>query len=172
MAERISKRLAHAGIASRREAERLILDGRVEVNGETLTTPAVKVDVDDVVKVDGERIGERPGLRVWKMWKLEGTVVTRKDERGRSTVFDILPEDMPHVVAVGRLAMNSEGLLLLANAVHCCGSIPISLLQMKARPPVHPLQRVLFREERLRPCKIRGDVALPPARRSLEIPFP
>ncbi len=115
MAERIGKRLAHAGIASRREAERLILDGRVEVNGETLTTPAVTVDADDVVKVDGERIGQRPGLRGWKMWKPEGTVVTRKDERGRPTVFDILPEDMPHVVAVGRLDMNSEGLLLLTN---------------------------------------------------------
>ena len=115
MAERIAKRLAHAGVASRREAERLIEQGRVSVNGTHLDSPAVTVEPDDVVMVDGERIGEKPALRLWRLYKTEGAVVTRKDERGRKTVFDLLPEDVRHVVAVGRLDMNTEGLLLMTN---------------------------------------------------------
>ena len=115
MAERIAKRLAHAGIASRREAERLIAEGRVEVNGVTLESPAVTVEETDVVKVDGERIAERPSLRLWRLYKPVGAVVTRKDERDRKTVFDLLPPKTPHLVAVGRLDITSEGLLLLTN---------------------------------------------------------
>ncbi len=115
MAERIAKRLAHAGVASRREAERLVADGRIAVNGTTLTTPAFTVELDDVITFDGERIGEKPSLRMWRFYKPEGVLVTSRDERDRTTVFDLLPETIPHVVTVGRLDMNSEGLLLLTN---------------------------------------------------------
>ncbi|MBC6441081.1 MAG: rRNA pseudouridine synthase [Rhodospirillales bacterium] len=115
MPERIAKRLAHAGVASRREAERLIEQGRVAVNGTALESPAFTVEPDDVVTVDGERIGAQPGLRMWRLYKTEGTVVTRSDERDRPTVFDLLPENRGHIVAVGRLDMNTEGLLLLTN---------------------------------------------------------
>lgn len=115
MAERIARRLAHAGVASRREAERLIGEGRVAVNGVVLETPAVTVSPDDTVTVDGERIAERPHLRLWRFHKPEGLVVSRRDEKGRRTVFDLLPETFPHVVSVGRLDIGSEGLLLFTN---------------------------------------------------------
>jgi 23S rRNA pseudouridine2605 synthase len=115
MGERIAKRLAHAGIASRREAERLIADRRIAVNGTTLTSPAFTVEAEDVVTFDGERIGDKPPLRLWRFYKPEGVLVTNKDARDRTTVFDLLPDTMPHVVTVGRLDMNSEGLLLLTN---------------------------------------------------------
>ncbi len=115
MAERIAKRLAHAGVASRREAERLIGEGRVAVNGATLASPAVTVGPDDAVTVDGEPVGAKPGLRLWRFHKPRGALVTRRDERGRPTVFGLLPQAMPRVVAVGRLDMTTEGLLLLTN---------------------------------------------------------
>jgi 23S rRNA pseudouridine2605 synthase len=113
--ERIAKVLAHAGIASRREAERLIEQGRVSVNGKTLKTPAVKVSPDDDVRVDGESIGQRPPTRVWRYHKPVGLLTTHADPQGRETVFQSLPEDMGRVISVGRLDLNSEGLLLLTN---------------------------------------------------------
>ncbi len=113
--ERIARRLAHAGVASRRGAERLIGEGRVAVNGVVLETPAVTVTAADTVTVDGERIAPRPPLRLWRFHKPRGLVVSRKDEKGRGTVFDVLPQGFPHVLAVGRLDIASEGLLLLTN---------------------------------------------------------
>jgi 23S rRNA pseudouridine2605 synthase len=113
--ERIARRLARVGIASRREAERLIADGRVTVNGEVLTSPALNVGPDDVILLDGEAIPDVPPLRVWRFHKPEGVVVTAKDEKNRKTVFDFLPPKLGHVMTVGRLDLASEGLLLLTN---------------------------------------------------------
>lgn len=113
--ERIAKALAHAGIASRREAERLIEQGRVSVNGTVLKTPAFKVRPGDDVRVDGEPIGARPPTRVWRYHKPVGLLTTHNDPQGRETVFQKIPSDMGRVISVGRLDLNSEGLLLLTN---------------------------------------------------------
>jgi 23S rRNA pseudouridine2605 synthase len=115
--ERIAKFMAAAGLCSRRDAERWIADGRVIINGETLTTPATLVGADDDVVVDGKRIkqkAETPRLFVYH--KPAGLVVSHNDEQGRSTVFDHLPRDLPRVISVGRLDLDSEGLLLLTTS--------------------------------------------------------
>lgn len=115
--ERIAKFMAAAGLCSRRDAERWITDGRVMVNGETLTTPATLVGADDDVVVDGKRIkqkAEAPRLFVYH--KPAGLVVSHNDEQGRATVFDHLPRDLPRVISVGRLDLDSEGLLLLTTS--------------------------------------------------------
>ncbi len=111
--ERIAKYLSHAGVSSRREAEKLIREGRVTVNGETLETPAYRVDRDSIVAVDGTVVEEPLPLRVWRFHKPAGTVVTHRDDKGRTTIFDILPDGLPRVITVGRLDYNTEGLLLL-----------------------------------------------------------
>ncbi len=113
--ERIAKAMARAGIASRREAETMILAGRVSVNGETLTSPARNVTDDDQILIDGEPMPLRERSRLWIFHKPRGVVTTARDPEGRQTVFDVLPEDLPRVVAVGRLDINTEGLLLLTN---------------------------------------------------------
>lgn len=113
--ERIAKRLARAGVCSRREAERLIGEGRVAVNGKKLETPAVLVADADKITVDGKPVGGKDRTRLWLYHKPEGLVTSHNDEKGRATVFDHLPEGMPRVISVGRLDLNSEGLLLLTN---------------------------------------------------------
>ncbi len=111
--ERIAKIIAAAGLCSRRDAERWIADGRVAVNGQTLTTPAVLVGGDDVIKVDGTVIGGKQERRLWCYHKPAGLMTTHRDPGGRPTVFEKLPGYLPRVVSVGRLDYNSEGLLLL-----------------------------------------------------------
>ncbi|GAA5071638.1 rRNA pseudouridine synthase [Roseibacterium beibuensis] len=113
--ERIAKRLSRAGIASRREAERMIEAGRVAVNGKLIDSPALNVTAADQITVDGEPVGEPDRPRLWLYHKPAGLVTTTSDEKGRETVFDKLPEGMPRVMSVGRLDLNSEGLLLLTN---------------------------------------------------------
>ena len=113
--ERIAKRLARAGVCSRRDAERWIAEGRVVVNGHRLDTPAVLVQPGDVVVVDGKPVAEPERTRVWRYHKPAGLMTTHKDPEGRPTVFERLPEDMPRVISVGRLDYASEGLLLLTN---------------------------------------------------------
>ena len=113
--ERVAKAVARAGVCSRRDAEKMIAEGRVAVNGETLTSPARNVGEDDVISVDGKPIAAREQTRLWRYHKPSGLVTTHKDPLGRPTVFMNLPKNLPRVVSVGRLDFNSEGLLLLTN---------------------------------------------------------
>ncbi len=113
--ERIAKVIARAGICSRRDAEKMIAEGRVALNGEPVTTPATKIGGNDVVAIDGKPLDEPEAARLWRYHKPSGLVTTHKDPQGRPTVFANLPKGMPRVVSVGRLDFNSEGLLLLTN---------------------------------------------------------
>ncbi len=113
--ERIAKVIARAGVCSRREAERMIADGRVAVDGKTLTSPAVTVGPDNRVAVDGHPLPAPEPPRLWRYHKPAGLLTTARDPQGRPTVFDRLPNDLPRVMPVGRLDLTSEGLLLLTN---------------------------------------------------------
>ena len=113
--ERVAKALARAGVASRREIERLIEAGRVALNGRVLTTPAVKVGAGDVLTVDGAVIGAAEPARLFRYHKPVGLVTTHSDPKGRPTVFQALPAGLPRLISVGRLDITSEGLLLLTN---------------------------------------------------------
>ncbi len=113
--ERIAKYLARAGVCSRRDAEKLIEEGRVEVDGIRLTTPAFKVASGNVIRVNGTEVQKPEATRVWRYHKPPGLVTTAKDPEGRTTVFERLPSDLPRVISVGRLDIASEGLLLLTN---------------------------------------------------------
>ncbi|MFT4347610.1 pseudouridine synthase [Bartonella ancashensis] len=113
--ERIAKRLARAGIASRRDAEMMIIAGRVMVNGAIIKTPALNVAHSDVIMVDGAPLPPVERTRLWLYHKPAGLVTTNRDPENRPTVFDCLPEGMPRVLSIGRLDINTEGLLLLTN---------------------------------------------------------
>lgn len=113
--ERIAKVLARAGICSRRDAERMIEAGRVSVNGTVLDSPALNVNESDTITVDGKPVQKAEATRLFLFHKPAGLVTTQKDERGRPTVFEGLPEALPRLISVGRLDMNTEGLLLLTN---------------------------------------------------------
>ncbi|MCB1483483.1 MAG: rRNA pseudouridine synthase [Hyphomicrobiaceae bacterium] len=112
---RIAKAMARAGLCSRREAERWIADGRVNVNGRVLTTPAFEVSAKDKVLVDGKPLPGKEPPRLWRYHKPKGLVTTHSDPQGRPTVFEKMPPELPRVVSVGRLDFNTEGLLLLTN---------------------------------------------------------
>ncbi len=113
--DRIAKFLSRAGVASRRDVERMIDAGRVHLNGQLLTTPAIKVTDTDEITVDGKPVGTADAMRMWLYHKPTGLVSSNNDEKGRTTIFDKLPETMPRVMTIGRLDINSEGLLLLTN---------------------------------------------------------
>ena len=113
--ERIAKRLARAGVASRRGAEAMIAEGRVAVNGRVIDSPALNVGTADRITVDGQPLAAAEAARLWRYYKPVGLVTSARDEKGRATVFEQLPPEMPRVMSIGRLDINSEGLLLLTN---------------------------------------------------------
>jgi len=113
--ERIAKWLARAGVASRRDAEKLLAEGKVRLNNAVITHPATFVSPGDLLVVAGKLIDAPERTRLWRYHKPDGLVTTHRDPEGRPTVFQALPPTMPRVVSVGRLDLNSEGLLLLTN---------------------------------------------------------
>ncbi|HWK46459.1 MAG TPA: pseudouridine synthase [Stellaceae bacterium] len=113
--ERIAKRLARAGLCSRRDAERWIAEGRVAVDGVVLTSPAFNVDEGSIVMVDGKPLPDAAPTRLWRYHKPAGLVTSHRDEKGRATLFETLPAELGRVISVGRLDLTSEGLLLLTN---------------------------------------------------------
>ena len=113
--ERIAKWLARAGVASRRDAEKLVADGRVRLNNELVTHPATFISAGDIVVVNGAVVDAPERTRLWRYHKPVGVVTTHRDPQDRPTVFAKLPPDMPRVVSIGRLDLTSEGLLLLTN---------------------------------------------------------
>ncbi len=167
--ERIAKRLARAGVASRREAERIILEGRVRVNGRVLTSAALNVGPKDRVELDGKPLQEAEPTKLWRYYKPIGLVTTARDEQGRPTVFEKLPPEMGRVISVGRLDLNSEGLLLLTNdgALKRRLELPSTGWLRKYRVRVHgvptdemlePLRRgIQVDGERFQPMKITLD---------------
>src|SRR3984885_2576707 len=113
--ERIAKVVSRAGLASRREAEQWIVQGRVTVNGRVINSPALDVTANDVVAVDGKPLPPRERTRLFMFHKPRGLMTTHADPEGRPTVFDNLPEGLPRLISIGRLDFNTEGLLLLTN---------------------------------------------------------
>jgi 23S rRNA pseudouridine2605 synthase len=114
-AERIAKRIARAGLCSRREAERWIEAGRIAVDGEVLKSAAVTVAPGDLVTVDGEPLPEPDRPRLFRYHKPRGLLTTARDPQGRPSIFERLPAELPRLMPIGRLDLNSEGLLLLTN---------------------------------------------------------
>ena len=113
--DRIAKVMARAGVASRRDCEKLINEGRVKVNGTVLSTPAFKVTRKDDILFDDKPLAAVEPPRVWRYHKPTGLVTSHKDEKGRRSVFDNMPKDLPRIISVGRLDITSEGLLLMTN---------------------------------------------------------
>jgi len=113
--ERIAKFLSRAGVASRRESERQIEAGRVELNGVVVIHPATLVGRDDALAVDGKAVAGLEQSKIWRYHKPAGLVTTARDPQGRTTVFAALPKSLPRLISVGRLDINTEGLLLLTN---------------------------------------------------------
>jgi len=137
--ERIAKVLARAGVASRREVERMIEDKRIAINGKPLETPATLVTSLKGITVDGNPITEVSQTKLWRFHKRRGTLTTHRDPEGRPTVFDKLPEHMGRVISVGRLDMNTEGLLLFTNDGELARwlELPANQMLRKYRVRVH-----------------------------------
>src|SRR5437667_448831 len=144
--ERIAKRIARAGLCSRREAEQWIFAGRVEVNGNPIASPALNVSAADRIKVDGKPLPERERTRLFLYHKPRGLVTSARDPEGRPTLFERLPKHLPRLVSIGRLDLNSEGLLLLTNDG--------GLARVLELPKTGWLRRYRVRASRKRPPRI------------------
>ncbi len=167
--ERIAKRIARAGVASRREAERMILAGRVRLNGRRLASPAVNVGPDDMIEIDGRPIPTPEDPRLWRYHKPRGLVTSTRDPEGRPTIFERLPPELPRVMAVGRLDITSEGLLLLTNdgtlkrhlELPTTGWLRRYRVRIHGRPDdrsLEPLRRgITIDGERFRPMRVTID---------------
>ena len=167
--DRIAKVLSRAGVASRREAERMIELGEVAVNGKVITSPALNVTAADKITVRGDPVGAPEPARLWLYYKPEGLVTSTADEKGRDTVFDHLPEDMPRVMSIGRLDLNSEGLLLLTNdgeikrrlELPSTGWLRKYRVRVKGNPTepeLEPLRRgITIDGERFQPMEVKLD---------------
>lgn len=154
--ERIAKAIARFGICSRRQAEDYIAAGRVKLNGQAITSPAMNVTAEDIIEVDGVPLRQKTAARLFLYHKPRGLVVTHRDPEGRPTVFETLPKDLPRLISVGRLDLNSEGLLLLTND----GEL--------ARTLEHP-STALVRRYRVRAFGQMNHHALEKARRGITI---
>ena len=113
---RIAKFIAQSGVASRRQAEKMIIEKRVQVDGKIIESAALNIDKDSKVKVDGKEIFKQNKLRVWSLFKPNGIIVTNTDSKKRKTIYDILPNNLKKIISIGRLDINSEGLILLTNS--------------------------------------------------------
>lgn len=113
---RIAKAIADSGICSRRKAEELILQGKVSVNGKILDSPALNISDVDEIKIDEKKLPTKDALRIWLYYKPAGLITTNLDPQNRPTIFENLPKNMPRVISIGRLDLNSEGLLILTNS--------------------------------------------------------
>lgn len=111
----ITKIIAHSGLCSRRDAKELVMSGKVTVNGKRIYSPTTKVEEEDEIFVREKKLERVKEMQIWKFHKPAGYITSNKDPQGRPTIFDILPRDLPRLVSVGRLDMNSEGLLLMTN---------------------------------------------------------
>jgi 23S rRNA pseudouridine2605 synthase len=113
--QRIAKLIAHSGAYSRRDAEKLIYEGKVEVDGQILTSPAILVDGSEKIVINGKKINTNFHTKIWLLNKPKGFISTSKDPQGRKTIFDLLPKNINHIMPIGRLDLNTEGLLLFTN---------------------------------------------------------
>ena len=113
--ERIAKVIARAGMCSRRDAERWISEGRVKIDGNILSSPAATVNSTNKILVDGKPLPEPPTTRLWRYYKPQGLLTTHRDPQGRPNLFEQLPQNLPRLISIGRLDLNSEGLLLMTN---------------------------------------------------------
>jgi 23S rRNA pseudouridine2605 synthase len=140
--ERIAKVMARAGLASRREAEAWIAAGRVSVNGAVITSPALNVTDADKIVVDGTPLRQRERTRLFLYHKPRNLVTTHSDERGRPTIFGALPKNLPRLISVGRLDLNTEGLLLLTNDGELARTLELPQTAWLRRYRVRALGRV------------------------------
>lgn len=146
--ERIAKVLARAGVASRRNSEKLITNGSISVNEVTVYDPSIKVSPKDIIRVNGILVSSPGRIRMWRFHKPVGLVTSESDQKSRQTVFDVLPEKLPRVISIGRLDIMSEGLLLLTNDGHLKRKLELPASGIKRKYRVRA--RGVYREERLK----------------------
>ena len=166
---RIAKVLSRAGIASRREAEKIILAGRVKVNGEVLISPAFNVLDSDIILVDGDPIAKPDEERLWCFHKPANSITTAYDNKNRKTIYEYFPSNLPRVMPVGRLDLNSEGLLLLTNSGELKRKLELPSSELsriyRVRVKGHPKEAnldllrsgVVIEKEFFRPMKVSVD---------------